>query len=331
MSFHASLGNVSLKQLRAFACVAESRSFTAAAGLLNLSQSAVSLLIRELESELGLKLLDRTTRSVRVTEAGAELHPVAVRILQDLGAAIAGSRELADRRRGRVRFACSPLQSSLLVPRLMRLFKARYPHITIVLHDTPGGEIIDLVARGEVDLALGVLPAETAFVAAELLLTDDLLLIYPRSYGWGSRRRPTWNDLVSHPFIALGEHNSTRYLVDYHAAQVGVRLAPAAEVAFVWTAIGMVDAGLGLSLIPGHARPVVQKFDEVAMQPFEPEQIRRPIALLWHRQRTLSPAAEAFAGFLRETIPQNGYRGPAGEVAIAGSKGRGRGVSGPSG
>ncbi len=151
-SFHASLGNLSLKQLRAFVCVAESSSFTAAAALLNLSQSAVSLLVRELEAELGLKLLDRTTRSVRMTEAGAELHPVASRVLQDLGAAIAGSRELADRRRGRVRIACSPLQSSLLLPRLIAAFKASHPHITIVLRDTPGGEIVDLVASGEVDL-----------------------------------------------------------------------------------------------------------------------------------------------------------------------------------
>ncbi|WP_296555089.1 LysR family transcriptional regulator [Pigmentiphaga sp.] len=310
MSFHASLGNLSLKQLRAFVCVAESRSFTSAATLLNLSQSAVSLLVRELESELGLKLLDRTTRSVRMTEAGAELHPVAARVLQDLGAAIAGSRELADRRRGRVRFACSPLQSSLLVPRLIGTFNARYPHISIVLRDTPGGEIIDLVASGEVDLALGVLPADTPFVAAEPLLTDDLLLIHPRSYGWGPRRRPTWKDIAAHPFIALGEHNSTRYLVDYHAAQVGVRLTPACEVAFVWTAIGMVDAGLGLSLIPGHARPIVQKFADVAMQPFEPQRIQRPIALMRHRQRTLSPAAEAFAEFLRENFPRHDRRIP---------------------
>ncbi|OVZ60989.1 hypothetical protein CDO44_07150 [Pigmentiphaga sp. NML080357] len=87
--------------------------------------------IRELESELGLKLLDRTTRSVRMTEAGAELLPVASRVLQDLGAAIAGSRELADRRRGKVRIACSPLQSSLVLPRLIAAFKADHPHITV--------------------------------------------------------------------------------------------------------------------------------------------------------------------------------------------------------
>ncbi len=134
-------------------------------------------------------------------------------------------------------------------------------------------------------------------MSAEPILTDDLLLIYPRGYGWNSRRRITWKDIAAHPFIALGEHNSTRYLVDHHAAQVGIRLAPAYEVAFVWTAIGLVEAGLGLSLIPGHARPIVQKHPEVAMRPFEQQQIKRPIALLRHRQRTLSPAAQAFAGF----------------------------------
>lgn len=301
-SSHASLGNLSLKQLRAFVCVAESRSFTAAAAVLNLSQSAVSLLLRELESQLGLKLLDRTTRSVRTTDAGAELFPVAARVLQDLGAAVAGSRELTARRRGRVSFACSPLQSSLLLPRVISAFSARYPDITVVLRDTPGGEIVDLVASGAVDLALGVRPNDTTFVTGEPILSDDLLLIHPSSYGWSQRRRVSWKDLTQHPFIALAKNNSTRTLVEQHAAQAGIRLDPSYEVAFVWTAIGMVEAGLGLSLIPGLARPVIRNYPEVTMRPFQQKSIKRPISLLQRRQRTLSPAAQTFADFLRDHI-----------------------------
>jgi len=303
---HPSLGNLSLKQLRAFVCVAESNSFTAAAAVLNLSQSAVSLLVRELESELGLKLLDRTTRSVRTTEAGAELLPVAARVLQDLGAAVAGSRELTARKRGRVRLACSPLQSSLLLPRVISAFSERYPDITVVLRDTPGGELVDLVASGEVDLALGVPPTDPTFVVGEPIMTDDLLLIHPKAYGWSSRKRVSWKDLVQRPFIALGEHNSTRYLVDRHAALAGVSLQPSYEVAFVWTAIGLVEAGLGMSLIPGLARPIVEKYAGVTMLPFERKSIKRPISLLQRRQRTLSPAAQTFGDFLRDHI-RNGH------------------------
>lgn len=299
---NASLGNLSLKQLRAFVSVAEANSFTAAASMLNLTQSAVSLLIRELESELGLKLLDRTTRSVRMTDAGAELYPVAARVLQDLGAAVAGSRELTALRRGRVRFACSPLQSSLFLPRAISAFTAQYPHISIVLRDSPGGEIVDLVASGEVDLALGVATVDSPFISSETLANDDLLLIYPRSYHWSARKQRSWKDLAPHPFIALGKYNTTRYLVDHHAALAGVRLEPSYEVAFVWTAIGLVAADLGISLIPGYARSIVQKYPEVAMQAFEAHHIQRPISLLQRRQRTLSPAAATFADFLRDFV-----------------------------
>jgi DNA-binding transcriptional LysR family regulator len=298
----ASLGNLSLKQLRAFVTVAECKGFTAAAAALNLSQSAVSLLIRELESELGLKLLDRTTRSVRVTEAGGELLPVASRVLTDLGHALAGSRELAARKRGRVRLACSPLQASLLMPRVIAAFAERYPDIQVILRDTPGGEIIGLVESDEVDLALGVLPEDRPFVTGEPVMNDSVLLIHPAAHPWANRRRIGWRELAAEPFIALGPHNTTRQLVDQHAAAAGVTLATAYEVAFAWTAIGMVEAGLGVSLIPAYAGTVVQWHAGVAMRPFEERSMRRPVSLLQRRQRSLSPAAESFRDFFKDFV-----------------------------
>ncbi|GAA0534472.1 MULTISPECIES: LysR family transcriptional regulator [Pigmentiphaga] len=299
---HPSLGNLSLKQLRAFVCVAEARSFTEAAARLSLSQSAVSQLVRELESELELKLFDRTTRTVRLTDAGEELQPTAARVLQDLGAAISGSRDLVARRRGRVRFACSPVLSSLLLPRVIGAFTARHPHITVILRDSVGSGIVDLVADGEADLALSVPPSESPFVEEEPFLTDHLALIHPRTYGWTKRRRVSWADVTTHPYIALQAQNPTRHFVDYHAALANVRLKPAYEVSFVWTAIGLVDAGLGVALIPGHTRPIVEKYENVDMRLFEQQTIVRPISLLRHRQRSLSPAAQTFADFIRAYI-----------------------------
>jgi DNA-binding transcriptional LysR family regulator len=301
-TFHPSLGNLSLKQLRAFTCVADVCSFTEAAAILNLSQSAVSLLVRELESELGLKLFDRTTRSVHLTEAGAELHPVATRVLQDLGAAVTGSRELAARRRGLVRFACSPVLSSLLLPRVIGAFAQEHPDVTVVLRDVAGGDIVELVASGEVDLAFSVPPSESPYVVEEPVFTDFLAFVYPRSYGWAARRKLSWGEVTANPFIALMKRNPTRHFVDHHASLAGVALKPAYEVSQVWTAIGLVDAGLGVSLIPGHARPIVEKYDNVELRPFEPRAIRRPISLLRRRQRSLTPAAQAFADFIKAYV-----------------------------
>ncbi len=116
------------------------------------------------------------------------------------------------------------------------------------------------------------------------------------------KKKILWKDLVGHPFIALGRQNSIRHLVDAHAAQAGVELTTVFEVAFAWTVVGLVEAGLGVSLIPAYARLIVQMHPGVAMRPFETHGISRPISLLRRRQRSLSPAAETFRAFLHDSV-----------------------------
>jgi len=122
--------NLTLKQLRAFAAVAEENSFTNAAARLNLSQSAVSLLIRELEVELGLRLLERTTRQVRLAPAGIDFYPHAERVLRDVDTAAASAMHLRDRKRGTVRIAATGLYAATLVPQALFEYQRQYPALT---------------------------------------------------------------------------------------------------------------------------------------------------------------------------------------------------------
>src|ERR1700744_4660117 len=110
------IGNVTIKHLRAIVVVVQEKTFTGAANVLHVTQGAVSLLVNELEKELGVRLLDRTPRAVELTEAGAEFHPTALRLLHELNAAIADTRGLSNLRRGRVSVAASPLLSALMLP-----------------------------------------------------------------------------------------------------------------------------------------------------------------------------------------------------------------------
>src|SRR5512132_793945 len=116
--------NVTLRQLRAFVNVAQFGVFTAAAERLHVTQSALSVMIRGLETELGLRLFDRTTRMVELTDAGREFYPIAEKTLEDLSSAVAHSRELADIKRGRVTIAATTLISSILLPRAVARFGA---------------------------------------------------------------------------------------------------------------------------------------------------------------------------------------------------------------
>ena len=111
--------NLTLRQVRAFIAVAELAHFTRAGERLGLSQSSVSTLVRELEDNLGLRLFDRHTRMLRLTQAGAEVLPLARKALADLDRAFGSSQDLRSLGRGRVKVAAASLQAALLLPRVI--------------------------------------------------------------------------------------------------------------------------------------------------------------------------------------------------------------------
>src|SRR5689334_11913980 len=121
--------NVSLRQLRAFVAVCDTGSFTGAARQLHITQSALSLLIKDLETELGIRLLERTTRNVRLSEAGASFRPLVNGVLQDLERAIASVADLRDLKRGVARIAAPQLMSLTLLPQVLPTHRARHPGV----------------------------------------------------------------------------------------------------------------------------------------------------------------------------------------------------------
>lgn len=309
MNDNAQLGRISLRQLRAFASVAELGSFTAAAASLNLTQPAVSVLIRELEADLGLQVFDRTTRAVRLTEPGQELLPTARRLLVDLQAAVASSRELASMKRGRVRIAATPLFASLFLPKIILAFRERHPGVEVIVRDRPAGSIADLVEEGEVDLGVATMPAADKLIEWDPLMTDDVVLACPPRHPLARAKTVSWRDLTAWPYIAVSPENGTRQIVEACTTAAGIRLEPAYEVASVWTQLGMVSAGLGIGLVTGQVRLLSGLYDFRFRRMAGPP-IDRPVVLLRPRQRSLSPAASSFREQLRQAIAERNRRAP---------------------
>lgn len=108
--------NVTLRQIHAFLAAADLGNFTRAAERLNMTQPALSLAIRELETELGIRLFDRTTRRVELTQVGAELSHSARKLIDDLELAMRNARDLAERKRGRIVVAAPPLLAAMILP-----------------------------------------------------------------------------------------------------------------------------------------------------------------------------------------------------------------------
>lgn len=293
--------NVTLRQLKAFVAVAQLGGFTPAAQRLHLTQSALSVLVRELERELGIRLFDRTTRMVRLTEAGRELYAGAEKMLLDLEHAVANSRGLADVKRGRVTFAATPLMSSTLLPRILASFARRHPGVTVVLKDAMAGQIVRQVREGEVDFGIGTFLAPEPGFVTEPLMSDTLLLACPKDHPLARRSRVRWRDLAGFPFIALTRDNAVGDLVRDCLKEAGTTVDVAHEVAFLTTVLGMVEAGLGISVLPSYGRGAVRVHD-IALRRLAEPAIRRETSLIMRRDRSLSPAAAGLQAHMKECV-----------------------------
>jgi DNA-binding transcriptional LysR family regulator len=298
--------NLTLRQLRAFVAVARLGRFAAAAETLHVTQPALSMMIRELEKQLGERVFDRHTRRVELTHVGRELLPVAEKVLADLEHAVAASRELAALARGRVSIASSTVFAATLLPWAVRKFGERHPGVAFALRDVAEQEIRARVKSGDVDLGVGTTGESDPEIDALPLLEDTLTAVVSERHPLAEQATVTWRELAAHPLILLGRGSPIRALQDKALAAVGAEASPAFEVSFSSTAISMVAAGLGVSPLPVNARQVSSRV-KVQVRPLMRPTVPRLVAIFRKRGTSLSPAATAFQEFLRDYVRSGAF------------------------
>ena len=285
--------NISLKQMRAFVAVARTGSFTRAAEQLFITQSALSALVRNLESELELRLIDRTTRRLELTEAGRELLQSLEQLLDDLDRMTSDLRDVKAIRRGRVRIGATPLLAASFLPVAIRAFRERYPEVTVRVMDDPTPQLLEALRAGDVDLVLATLDAQHADLATQVVLSDTLVLACHPSHRFASRPPVAWPDLASEPLIMMRKGSGLRAITDQAlGAALGRHPAPAQEVNHVSTALAMVGAQMGLAVLPAYAVRFQGGAQVHAVALVEPT-VERHVLLASVKQRTLSAAAAA--------------------------------------
>lgn len=295
--------NITLRQLRAFIAVADTASFARAAERMHVSPSGLSMLVRELEHQLGLKVFSRSTRQVRLTEAGSEFLPLARKSLADLEAAIAATRSLADIQRGRVTVAASVVPAATLLPWVVSDFVRAYPGIQCAVKDGYEEEIRDQVRRGEVDLGVGTLLEDDTGLNETVLYEDHLMALMPDKHPLVERGTVSWKDLAQYPLIALTAKSPSRHLADEAFAASGVAVVPKYEAAFSSTIISMVAAGLGVAALPVNVRQVSPRVKVHARLLVRPT-VRRKLGVYSRADTELSPAAQAFRQHLEAFVTQ---------------------------
>jgi DNA-binding transcriptional LysR family regulator len=288
--------NITLRQLQCFLQVATLGSFTRAAEKMRTKQPALSQQVRDLENELGIRLFDRTTRRVELTEGGAEFRNIAAKVLDDLESAARNAHDLAERKRGRVVVAAPPLLAAAIVPRAIADFRSRYPGIEVRLVDTRTEQIVDYVRSGQVDCGLGTFHAGQEGISSTLLARDSLMLFCASSHALARRRVVRWKELDGLPLITLTRDSSIRLLVEVGFEMSQIRLIPAYEVAQITTALAMAEAGLGVAVLPAYARAGAKTL-RIAAAPLDIS-IVRDIVMITRAGRSIPPGVSAFAQFL---------------------------------
>jgi DNA-binding transcriptional LysR family regulator len=292
--------NPTLRQMRCFVAIVTEGSFTAAAARLHLTQSATSAVLRDLEGELGITLVDRTTRSVRLTAAGEQFLGHTRRILRDVDEAVADVKGLVDKSHGVIRVAASPLASVSLLPPILESFRRKFPGVRIELHDVLTAEILDQVRRGDVDIGVGTFLRSATELELVTLFEDRLGLVVPRVSPIAGRRYARWQDLVDQDVIALTQGSAFRASTDATVEQLGLALKPPVfEVGYMGTAVALAEAGLGICVLPTRAAALIRSRHAVFRSLRNPV-VTQAATLVTKADRSLSPAARAFVSFLSE-------------------------------
>jgi DNA-binding transcriptional LysR family regulator len=282
-----------LTDLRAFVKVAELAAFHEAARQLNISQPALSRRVQKLEEVLGVGLLERTTRRVRLTTVGRNFLPTARRLVDDVDHALLSVSEIAERHSGQISVGCVPSAAYTMLPLVLKAFAALYPRIRVRIVDRDATSVLDGVIRGEVDLGLNLYSEGEPRVDFELLLQDPFMLVCRSDHPLAKRTKVSWHELEPFRFISIDRISGNRLLMDLALAGSDWRPKGFYEVQHLSTALGLIEAGLGIAAVPESALSKRDRSGLVSRPLLDPV-LERSIGIITRRSTPLSPAAQKF-------------------------------------
>jgi DNA-binding transcriptional LysR family regulator len=295
--------NISIRQLTAFISVADNGSFTRASDQMHLTQSAVSGLIKELESSLGIVLFDRTTRQLSLSVVGHHLLPQARRILNEMQLFENEASSLTSLAQGQVRLAVSQFAASSM-PAVIAQFAKEYPDISVSLLDCSAENVLEHIQNIEVDLGVGT---ELGFMESEDDISADLLyqlpfcVVMPDSHALVQKSEVVWQDLVDIPLITLQGPFIEQVTAELDESIASHIQQARYKVNFMSTALEMTRQGFGITLCLPYMPEVIDwvSANGLQMRPLaQPVKMRR-FFIYQRSSRALSPASIAFKQFLQ--------------------------------
>lgn len=294
----AKIPDLSSRQLQTIVALSEYKSFIAAASLLKTSQPAITRSLKHIEDILGVRLFERSTRSVRITAAGKEFVAVAERILNDLRITLRNMRDLSDQQRGQVIVSSIMSVANGQLPRLIADYRKTFPGIEIHVRDGVHGGVLEDVRSGAADFGITYLGELPALVQALPLGRESFTVVVPRGHEFAKRKKVALTDLKDQPLVSFPSESRTRRIIDGAASRAGLPLHHVATVTQFATMLGFVRAGVGIAIAP-KTGVELSLGKELHAIPISNPPLWRELGIICLREREPFPAASGLMDLVR--------------------------------
>ncbi len=303
-----------LRQLRYLVALADERHFTRAAAREHVAQPALSQQIRRLEDEVGMALVQRTTRHVALTQAGEMLVARARRILGELDAGAAELQALRGIQTGHLVVGTTHTMGPVDGSVALAIFHERHPGVELTVREASSEELAEMLRVDELDLAfLSVTERiKSHGIGLHQLISEELVVILPLAHGLAGRRRLQMRELADEQFISFREGARLRELLTAAGRYAGFEPHVTLESNESQRIRRLVGRGMGVAILP--RSDAVSPGAEVAVVKLVEPELTRDITLAWREGRRHAPAAAEFLELAKATFTEDGRSGTPGRA-----------------
>lgn len=288
------MAKIDIDDLVAFRALADVGSFSGAADQIYISQPALSRRIDKLEKSLETQLVVRTTRRVTLTATGRDFRRHVERILSDLDTTILGVKGSNTSPLGEVIVGCVPSAVNYFASGVIKEFHQKFPKVKVKLIDSSANDILLDVARGNADFGINFVGSQDKDVEFTPLVEESFVAACRRDHPIASKSTVKWSELSDFDYIAADKGSGNRLIIDQALASQEIKPRSIFETQHGTTMIGLVEAGLGIAVVPSMAMPKSDHPILSSVKLVEP-QINRVVGLIQRRGRKLDPLAQALA------------------------------------
>lgn len=294
-----------IRQLKAFLAIAETKTFTAGARRVNVTQAAISMQIRQLEDEVGIPLFTRTPRRVILTEAGERLLDRARRILREHDTALAEISEIAGAEYGRLRIgSASAMFTTTQLPSILEKLRSRFPKAEVTVGSGTSSTLVDKIMHGDIDIAFVSLPVEAANIQTDLLFSDEIVAITHPTHPLAKQKVISAAALADEQLILGEQGGNTRRMIDDFFQMANVRPNIMMELSRQEAINKMVENKMGVGIAGAKNVSEEIRSGKLSSWLIEGAEIKWDLGLARLRGGYVSPIAKEFVNLCKENFKE---------------------------